>query len=119
MGKELKKRKSKGSERCVLCGVPKSVNHILFQCTTARFVWTYIREAMLWDNRPGGMSDFLENWLPLGSAYYNLNLFIFGTITWVLWTNRNKMSIEKRFICEPTDIQFKMAFFTCSYGEPC
>ena len=36
----------------------------------------------------------------MGCSDYDLKFFQFATIAWALWTNRNKMAIEKKFLLQ-------------------
>ncbi|KAG2612837.1 hypothetical protein PVAP13_4KG309910 [Panicum virgatum] len=49
------------------------------------------------------MADSLGVWLPLRCKDYDLKLFHFSMVAWALWTNRNKMMIEKIFPTSPID----------------
>jgi hypothetical protein len=43
---QLKSIDWKGSGKCGLCGQPKDVNYLLFGCSLARFVWSFMGEAL-------------------------------------------------------------------------
>jgi hypothetical protein len=45
---QLKEREWKDSEHCVLCGENEDVDHLLFTCLLAAFVWIFIKEALGW-----------------------------------------------------------------------
>lgn len=107
-GVQLKKKNWKGERNCVLCRVPETTDHILFNCHSARFVWSCIGEAFEWDRVPSNMQDFQENWLPINSKNFELMHFCFGVIAWNLWKNRNKMAIEKKFDKSTDAILFKI-----------
>jgi hypothetical protein len=51
--KLLKHRKWKlGSEFCPLCGEIEDVNHLLFFCPLAEFIWIFMKEALGWQDYP-------------------------------------------------------------------
>jgi hypothetical protein len=56
----------KGDTRCVICSVLETIDHIFFACPVARLVWGGIKDAFGFDRQPRGLSDFLDNWKPLG-----------------------------------------------------
>ena len=68
-------------------------------------------EALGWDRPPANLADFLSNWLPLGCNDYHLKLFQFAVVTWAIWVNRNKMTIEKTFPTSPIDVLYKSDVF--------
>lgn len=47
-GEELKKRNWKGNEKCLVCGVIETRDHILFECPLAKITWVCCKEAMGW-----------------------------------------------------------------------
>ena len=98
-GEALKKKHWKRDGRCILCRVVESVDHIFFECVISSFVWCSCMEALGWDRPPANLADFLSNWLPLGCNDYHLKLFQFAVVTWAIWVNRNKMTIEKKNPC--------------------
>ena len=62
-GVALKHKKWKGEADCHICGVPETVDHVLFQCVIAHFVWTCFKEILGWDSIPIGLDDLFENWV--------------------------------------------------------
>lgn len=103
----LKRRKWKGSHKCVICGEPETEDHILFRCSLAKLTWTAIKEALGWDRPPTGTQDFLYNWVKRGGRKSNLVLFCLATVWWSLWTTRNKFVIEGVLPTFPTDVLYK------------
>jgi len=55
-GVALKKKKWKGDANCILCNSPETVNHILFQCVMAKFIWACFKEMLSWDRVPEPVS---------------------------------------------------------------
>jgi len=109
-GVVLKGRNWKGDINCPLCGSPETIDHILFQCIIARFVWACIKEALGWEKTPLCLEEVFRDWLPLGGAHHNLKLFSFAITWWGLWLSRNKMRMEKKFPKQPCDIIFSILF---------
>ena len=56
----LKRRNWKGDDRCVVCKVIETSDHIFCHCPLAKFVWACALEALNWDRLPTSMRDFLE-----------------------------------------------------------
>jgi len=108
---KMKERKWKGELGCTICGARESLDHIMFTCVLARFIWTCLKEALGWVRIPNNLGDFLEIWLPTGTRDYQLKLFVFSFLFWGLWTTRNKSSIDGVFPKSPTEPLFKILSF--------
>ena len=76
-GVALKRKNWKGDANCIICNTPETVDHVLFQCVMAKFVWTSFKEALGWERVPRNMADLLTHWIPLGCADYDVNFFLF------------------------------------------
>jgi hypothetical protein len=53
------------------------MNHIMFKCKVAQFVWAFIKEIIGWTNSPTLLEDFSFNWLGENLISRN-NLIMFG-----------------------------------------
>jgi hypothetical protein len=101
----LKTQDWKGAPHYCLCGKVENVNHILFGCSMAQFLWVCIRSIFGWANSPTSWND-----LQGGSSFDNMNTAyrlqpsVFTGLSWALWNSRNKMAIEKKFPTNPLDI---------------
>lgn len=104
----MKKKRWKGDPRCTLCGAPKTIDRIFFNCRLARFTWASIREILEWERAPNGIQDFMDNWARRGVNNISLVLYCFSIVLWGLWTTRNKYAIEGVFPTKPGDILFKI-----------
>jgi hypothetical protein len=75
-----------GGERCVLCGRPEDIDHLIFYCSMAKFVWSFLGEVLGWQGYPRDMDDLVANWLPGGfNVSYQTGLACFAGIAWVIW----------------------------------
>jgi hypothetical protein len=63
VGQSLIKRGWKGSCNCSVCGFSESVNHILFKCHLAKFIWSVIREVWHLRDVPRSLMEFSSDWL--------------------------------------------------------
>lgn len=109
-GVNLKKKKWKGSHKCVVCGEPETEDHIFFSCITARFTWACIREALGWERSPTGITDYLNNWARWGGGKTSLDIFCLAIVSWGLWVTRNKCAIEGCFPTRPIEILYRINF---------
>ena len=96
-GTEVLTRNGPGDGICPLCAVPETGTHILFSCTTARVLWTYVREALGPDWEALNLADFLQLRALQPSRHHRLFWLIFVAMSWTFWTTRNRMMIEKVF----------------------
>jgi hypothetical protein len=83
------------------------VDHVLFSCLLAEFVWAFVEKALGWEGYPRSMADLLSNWLAgrLG-VNFQTGLIGFTPFTWVICITRNKLCIQRIFPNKPTDIIF-------------
>ena len=58
-GMALKRKKWKGNEKCVVCNVSETVDHIFFICPLDKFAWECIKEALGWDRAPNSLQDLI------------------------------------------------------------
>lgn len=91
----------------MLC-MQEDVNHVLFECVMAKFVWVFFKEALGWDRIPKDMADFMTTWIPLYCQGFHLKLLHFAVVAWALWTNMNKIAIEHKFPASPADVLDKI-----------
>jgi hypothetical protein len=82
----------KGSELCRLCGAQEDVNHLLFLCPLAKFMWAFVSSTLGWNGYPRDLNEVLAEWLPrkFGTSY-QLGLSCFAGLVWSLWFTRNKL----------------------------
>ena len=59
-GVEMIKRFGPGDGLCRLCAVPESGTHILFSCPAARFLRSFVAEALGPDWQAQDLGEFLE-----------------------------------------------------------
>jgi hypothetical protein len=52
--------------RCVLCDQTEDGNHLLFECSLAKSVWSFMGETLGWSGFPRSMEDLVMNWLSGG-----------------------------------------------------
>jgi hypothetical protein len=57
----LKKKRWKGDEKCQFCLESESVDHLLFMCPLAVYVWVVVRDVLGWNALPVGVKNFVEN----------------------------------------------------------
>jgi hypothetical protein len=82
---QLKNRMWKGSEFCSVCGKCEYLDHMLFKCPLAVFLWVFVSEALGWQGYPRSMEDLLSNWLNgKFRVSYQLGLSCFTGLAWTI-----------------------------------
>jgi hypothetical protein len=80
----------------------------MFTCPAARFMWSFVQEALGPAWQAQDLSEFLETQANQTGMRRHLFWFMFAAMSWTLWTMRNKMVIEKVFPRRASDSMFKM-----------
>lgn len=107
-GENLQKRGLLTHTLCTKCGEVETLEHILFQCETAKKVWELFPWTVTPD--PQDVSPFRSM---LQSSFTKVNLPPLGTsanlfawICWSLWLNRNQLTFENKQVA-PIEILSK------------
>jgi hypothetical protein len=61
----LGKRKWKGNMSCAFCCDQETVQHIFFECLTAKYIWSLLAYSLGADCRPGNMNQY---WIWINST---------------------------------------------------
>ncbi|OEL35741.1 hypothetical protein BAE44_0003241, partial [Dichanthelium oligosanthes] len=81
----LVQRNWPGEIECKLRGLVETIDHIIFRCTIASFVWCVCRDALGWQHVPVGVENF-ESFVWCADKHSrDLLIFLFGCIAWSLW----------------------------------
>jgi hypothetical protein len=81
----LGRKQWKGSKIHQFCQAEESVEHLIFRCLIAVFVWVVLRDGMKWRGIPRSMGGFKENFLLVrGHKGVGVLWFLFGSICWTL-----------------------------------
>jgi hypothetical protein len=59
----LIREKWKGDSKCSLCLGVESVDHLIFECPLAGFVWSVIKEGMGWGRTLKSVKEFNDEFL--------------------------------------------------------
>nr|XP_051229140.1 uncharacterized protein LOC127346942 [Lolium perenne] len=108
---QVAKRRGPSNGLCSLCGEPEDCDHIVFNCSLARFMWAGVRELVHCSWNPAGVGDFLAICHGLSGAYRRVVWFSFAALAWALWNIRNKLTMEGVLIGKPADALYKMIIY--------
>jgi hypothetical protein len=111
-GHQLKERNWKGDDLCALCGAREDVDHLLFKCPLAEFLWAFVSEALAWGSYPRSMSELILDWLPrrFGMSF-QMGLACFTWLGWAVWLTRNKICMQKTFPAKPIEVIYNAQSF--------
>ena len=82
-------------------------SYILFSCPAARFLWSFLAEALGPEWKALDLAEFLEVQANHTGRRRSLFWLVFAAMTWTLCTIRNKMVIEHVFPRRAADSVFK------------
>ena len=83
-GVEVVKRFGPGDGTCPQCAVPESGTHILFSCPAARFLWSFLAEALGTEWQAQDLGEFLEVQANRTGRRRRLFWLMFAAMTWTL-----------------------------------
>jgi hypothetical protein len=92
---------------CALCGLPESVDHILFQCILAKFMWSGVRSMFGVNWNPRSLQEWFVILLTLNAQARRMIWTFFAAQSWALWTTRNKFTLENKFPQQLANYVFK------------
>ena len=111
-GVQLKKKKWTGPEKCLVCDVHESTDHIFFQCPLAVFLWSFLRDCLGWPRSPTSCSSlFLEILEHCQGKKQMVTLFICAGALWSIWKSRNEMVFNK-VLSSPVELVYKTLMLT-------
>lgn len=109
---QLKKRNRTGPEKCKLCEELESTNHIIFQCSIATFLWTFIKETLNLEKVPRSCSELTEEMMSnMSNKTRKPFLFMCACAMWALWKTRNDMVFNNKIVASPMVVAHKTISF--------
>jgi hypothetical protein len=100
----LGKRKWKGNKSCAFCSENESVQHLFFECSTAKYVWSLLAHSLGAVCRPNSLEQYwtwVQNILPQAPSMHTVGL---ATVVWAIWRTRNNVCFNKKKMRSPTEI---------------
>ena len=107
----IARRKGPSTGRCGLCGDPEDTNHIFFDCTLAKFMWSAVRELLHCSWNPSCFADFFRLLQGHTGQSRRVLWICSAALCWTLWNMRNKITIEGILPSQPADTLFKMSMY--------
>jgi hypothetical protein len=120
----LVKRNWNENKNCVFCSKKETIQHLLFDCHFAKFIWRAIH-VTFGIREPINVSDLQYNWLlNIETSHRTKMLTGVLAICWAIWLSRNDtISVHQKHICrcfseEPIGVVFGRSFKGVRKIEP-
>ena len=107
----LCKRKWKENMSCAFCTDHETVQHIFFECLTAKYMWRLLTYSLGAECRPGNMNQYwiwINNILPQCPLMHAVGL---AAVCWAIWRTRNAVCFDDRRVKSPTEIMCMICSF--------
>jgi hypothetical protein len=108
----LFKRHWQGNLDCIFCGLLESIDHLLFHCPVARFIWRIVQIAFNLTYTPKDTTDLFGPWI---NSFYKtekkLVLFGCGAALWAIWRTRNDCCFNAKLIDDPSNVVFSCCYW--------
>jgi hypothetical protein len=91
----------------------------MFACPAARFLWSFVAEALGPEWQALDLGEFLEVHANRSDKRRCLFWLVFASMIWTLWTIRNKMVMERIFLRRASDSIFKFLAFMQQWYPLC
>lgn len=106
--KQLKKMNWLGSQDCKLCGESEDVDHVIFRCAPARFIWCCLRDILDSESIPCDREELFRKLKDPGLKSNLAILCLFAAACWAIWLTRNDVVFRDNFIVNVNQIAHKM-----------
>jgi len=114
----LLKRKWKSDPKCCFCPENESFNHLFFECSMAKFVWSLVALVVGADCRSPTFAQFwvwVQKYMANGTKFHMVGL---SAICWALWRARNNICLrKKKIVRSPTEIICMASSFILFWAE--
>jgi hypothetical protein len=109
--KQLKKMNWSGSLLCKLCGAEEDVDHIIFRCPPAQFLWCCYRDVFHWDMIPTSRSDLLDLIQNQRGVRNRILWYLFAAGAWAIWLVRNDWVFNDKLLNNAVSLPYKAVSF--------
>jgi hypothetical protein len=87
------------------------VDHLLFCCPIAIFLWSIVTEVVDWPANPHSILDLLSLGRLGNPANFSMVWVGAVAVLWSLWTIHNKLIFEDKVMKKPADAVFRVIHF--------
>ena len=100
----LLKRNWSGNMMCTFCSKPESIDHLFFECDTAKYIWSLVAFVLGANHKPTSFGKFWLWTLTLLPQRKQFHMIGLAAFCWAIWKTRNNICFEKKLISSPTEI---------------
>lgn len=108
---QLKKMKWNGDPLCKLCGAEEDVDHLMFKCAPARFLWCCFRDVFHWDHVPSSRREFMNILMTMGDDRAIIFLHVISAGIWAIWLVRNDWVFNNKLLSNICHLPHKAVSF--------
>ena len=113
----LIKRKWQGDTRCHFCSGQETVDHLFFECSLAKFIWSVVAMVVGAPCRPCSFDQFWR-WAQVYMSGDETFLMVgLAAICWAIWRSRNSSCFDGKKIRSPTEIVCLASSFLLFWAE--
>jgi hypothetical protein len=81
---QLNKKQWSGPKKCAVCDQLETTDHILFQCSIAVYLWSFLRDSFGWLRSPTIYVELFSELLEAVRGREKVTLFIFAGTKWTI-----------------------------------
>uniref|UniRef100_I1NSU7 Reverse transcriptase zinc-binding domain-containing protein n=1 Tax=Oryza glaberrima TaxID=4538 RepID=I1NSU7_ORYGL len=107
----LKKMKWNGDPLCKFCGAEEDVDHLMFKCAPARFLWCCFRDVFHWDHVPSSRREFMNILMTMGGDRAIIFLHVISAGIWAIWLVRNDWVFNNKLLSNICHLPHKAVSF--------
>ena len=89
---------------CCFCNNPETIDHLFFNCPTAKYIWCLIALVLGANHRPTSFGQYWQWVSALLPSRKHFHMIGLAVICCAIWKTRNSCCFEKKTIKTPTEI---------------
>jgi hypothetical protein len=117
VAKQLKKMKWPGSPNCKLCRSDEDVDHLMFRCPFAQFLWCILRDTFSWPHIPASRKDLLNLVQLQRRDKAKVLWLLFAAGFWAIWLMRNDWVFNNKLTTNVSSLPYKALSFVTQWKK--
>jgi hypothetical protein len=108
----LSHRGGKCDLKCLFCGKNESIDHLLFQCPLARYMWNVVSCALGVSCQFKNVEECLFVWLKQFSGHKKQMMLVgVAAVMWSSWKARNMACFQQVWPSDPSVVLFRAYYW--------